>query len=158
MSSMTTRLLGVLGILLLTTLHDAPKAIAEPSKPFLREIRFEQALPGEETVLISVRDFSRPKLSALQGSEPRVVCDFLDAGLARTVNTRQTVDGSYIKRIRVGVHGNPTKIRVVLDLDPQHDYDVRQGYAVDDEVFFVVVTPSNPEGNAAKHDPSRSMP
>jgi hypothetical protein len=155
---MTARLRLALGILLATTLHGALDAIAEPPKPLLREIRFDRAQPGEEAVLISVQDFSRPELAALPGVKPRVVCDFLSAGLAGTVKTDQTVDGNYIRRIRVGAHQNPSKIRVVLDLDPQHDYDIRQGYAVDDEVFFVVVRPSTPEGNAAKDDRSRSMP
>jgi hypothetical protein len=155
---MTARLLVGLGILLLTTLHDAPNAIAEPPKPLLREIRFEQALPEEETVLISVRDFSRPELSAVPGKKPRVVCDFLGASLAGTVKTHRAVDGSYIQRIRVGIHRDPAKIRVVLDLDPANDYDVRQGYAVDDEVFFVAVTPATPGGNTAKDDRSPSTP
>ena len=83
-----------------------------------------------------------------------MVCDFLGAGLAGTVKTQRTVDGRYIKRIRVGIHRDPTKTRVVLDLAPEHDYDVRQMYVKDQEIFILAITPSTPEGEPAKDDAS----
>jgi hypothetical protein len=136
--------LAALSIVLLTVLHCAPDAIAEPSKPLLKDIRFEKASPQEERIHITVRDFSPPKLIAIEGDKPRVVCDFLGTGLAGTVKTHRTVDGSYIKRIRVGIHRDPTKTRVVLDLVPQHEYDVRQMYVTDQEVFILAITASTP--------------
>ena len=143
-----------LSILLLAMLHDAPNAIAEPSEPLLKELRFEKASPQEEMIRIAVRDFAPPKLFAIEGDNPRVVCDFLGAGLAGTVKTQRTVDGRYIKRIRVGIHRDPTKTRVVLDLAPEHDYDVRQMYVKDQEIFILAITPATPESDAAKDDAS----
>jgi len=135
-------------------LHYAPSAIAEPSNPLLKEIRFEGASPQEELIQITVRDFSPPKLFAIEGDKPRVVCDFLGTDLAGTVKTDHIVDGNYIKRIRVGIHRDPTKIRVVVDLTPQHDYGVRQMYVADQELFILAITPSPPERDTAKDDAS----
>ena len=145
---------AALSILLLTMLHYAPNAIAEPAKPLLKDIRFEKASPREEMIHITVRDFSPPKLFAIEGDQPRVVCDFLGTGLAGTVKTEHTVDGNYIKRIRVGIHRDPTRTRVVLDLAPEHDYDVRQMYVKNQEIFILALTPSTPESDAAKDDAS----
>jgi hypothetical protein len=141
-------------ILLLALLHQPPNAIAEPAKPVLKEIRFEKASPREETIHISVRDFSPPRVFAIEGDKPRVVCDFLDAGLAGTVKSQHAVEGNYIRRIRVGAHRDPTKIRVVLDLAPEHDYDVRQIFVKDQEIFILAITPATPESDSAKDDPS----
>jgi hypothetical protein len=135
-------------------LHDAPSAIAEPAKPLLKDIRFEKASPQEEMIHIAVRDFSPPKLFAIEGDNPRVVCDFLGAGLADTVKTQDTVDGNYIRRIRVGIHRDPAKTRVVLDLAPEHDYDVRQMYVQDQGIFILAITPATPESDTAKDDAS----
>ena len=145
---------AALSILLLTMLHHPPNAIAEPAKPLLKDIRFEKASPQEEMIHITVRGFSPPKLFAIEGDKPRVVCDFLGTGLAGTVKTQHTVDGNYIRRIRVGTHRDPTKTRVVLDLTPEHDYDVRQMYVKDQETFILAITPLTPESDTAKDDPS----
>jgi hypothetical protein len=103
---------------------------------------------------IAVREFSPPKLLAIEGDAPRVVCDFFGAGLADTVKTHQTVDGNYVKRIRVGAHRDPSKTRVVLDLAPEYDYDVRQMYVKDQGIFILAITPATPESDAAKDDAS----
>ena len=57
---------AALSILLLTMLHYAPNAIAEPAKPLLKDIRFEKASPREEMIHIAVRDFSPPSYSPLR--------------------------------------------------------------------------------------------
>jgi hypothetical protein len=103
---------------------------------------------------ITVRNFSPPKLFAIEGDKPRVVCDFLDTGLAGTVKSQHAVEGNYIRRIRVGTHRDPTKIRVVLDLAPEHDYDVRQMFVKDRETFILAITAATPESDSAKDDPS----
>ena len=148
---------AALGILLLSMLQNAPNAIAEPSEPLLKDIRFEKASTQEEMIHITVRDFSPPELFAIEGDKPRVICDFLGTGLAGTVKTQHTVDGNYIKRIRVGMHRDPAKTRVVLDLAPEHDYDVRQMYVQDQEIFILAITPATPESDAAKDDASPSV-
>ena len=143
-----------ISILLLTMLQHPPNAIAEPAKPLLTDIRFEKASSQEEMIHISVRDFSPPKLFAIEGDNPRVVCDFFGTGLAGTVKTQRTVDGNYVRRIRVGTHRYPTKTRVVLDLTPEHDYDVRQMYVKDKETFILAITAATPESDTAKDEPS----
>jgi hypothetical protein len=149
---------AIIGALLIALLHHAPDVVAEPPQPLLEDLRFEKASREEETIHVTVRDFSPPEVFALEGGKPRVVCDFLGAGLAATVETRQTPDGDYIKRIRVGVHRDPAKIRVVLDLAPQHDYDVRKMFVVDRDLFILAIAPSVPESDVAKGDASSLRP
>lgn len=143
-----------LGILLLTVLHHVPAAIAEPPNPLLEDIRFEKVSSQEERIRITIRDFSPPELFAIEGDTPRVVCDFLGASLAAEVKTQYTLNGNYIKRIRLGAHRDPTKIRVVLDLSPEHDHDVRQMYVADQGVFILAITPLDLGSDTAKGDAS----
>jgi hypothetical protein len=108
--------------------------------PELREIRFEKGKDGEERVLFVLNDDSPPKTFAIEGKNPRLVCDFFGVRLNKNVKHLMKVDGGLIKAIRMGIHLSPTpKIRVVLDLQPDQDYEIRQAFFVDKNIYTVVL-------------------
>ena len=110
------------------------------SNPQLREIRFEKGENGEERVLFVLDGNSPPKTFAIEGKKPRLVCDFIGLKLDKKVKNLIKVDGRLIKAIRVGIHLSPTpKIRVVLDLRPNQDYEIRQAFFVDKNIYAVVL-------------------
>ena len=112
----------------------------------LREIRFEEGKDGEEIVLFVLNGDYPPKTFAIEGKRPRLVCDFFDTRpdkkIKRLTNIQQEpmADGSLIKTIRVGIHLSPVpKTRVVLDLQPDQDYEIRQAFFVDKNIYAVVL-------------------
>ena len=57
------------------------------------------------------------------------------------------VDGGLIKTIRVGIHLSPApKTRVVLDLQPDQDYEIRQAFFVDESIYAVVLRLKSEDG------------
>jgi hypothetical protein len=110
------------------------------SDPELREIRFEKGENGEERVLFVLNGDSPPKTFAIEGERPRLVCDFIGLRLDKKVENLIKVDGRLIKAIRVGIHSSPTpKIRVVLDLRPDQDYEIRQAFFFEKNIYAVVL-------------------
>ena len=74
-------------------------------------------------------DYS-PKTFAIERKRPRLVCDFFGVKLDNKVKYLIKVHGGSIKTIRVGIHLSPVpKTRVVLDLQPDQDYEIRRGPA-----------------------------
>ena len=110
------------------------------SNPQLREIRFEKGENGEERVLFVLDGNSPPKTFAIEGKKPRLVCDFIGLKLDKKVKNLIKVDGRLIKAIRMGIHLSPTpKIRVVLDLQPDQDYEIRQAFFFEKNIYAVVL-------------------
>jgi hypothetical protein len=106
----------------------------------LREIRFEKGKDGEERVLFMVGGDSPPKTFAIEGKKPRLICDFFGVRINKKVKRLIKVDGGLIQTIRVGIHLPPThKIRVVLDLRPDQDYEIQQAFFVDKNIYAVVL-------------------
>ena len=120
-------------------------AIASDSE--LREIRFEKGKDGEERVLFVLNGDSPPKSFAIEGEKPRLICDFMGVRLDKKVKHLIKVDGGLIKSIRVGIHLSPVpKTRVVLDLQPDQDYEIRQAFFVDENIYAVVLRLKSEDG------------
>jgi len=112
------------------------------SDPVLREIRFEKVSVDEEKVFFILNGFYPPELFALKGENPRVVCDFLNTRLGKVTSRLIDTKGMLIQSIRVGVHASSKpKIRVVLDLSPNHNYDIQQRFFQEESIFLITVSP-----------------
>jgi hypothetical protein len=85
---------------------------------------------GSELVIFYLSGPAFPKAFALQGENPRVVFDFINAQLFRTVPSVVSASGNMVDKIRMGRHEN--KVRVVLDLatvgtvDFDQDFDAQR--------------------------------
>lgn len=113
------------------------------SDPLLREIRFEKVSDTEEKVFFMLNGFYPPKVFGLKGDDPRVVCDFLNTRLGSAANRLIDTQGALIQSIRVGVHTSFNfKIRVVMDLVPNRDYDIQQEFFQEESVFLITVVPA----------------
>ena len=78
-------------------------------------------------IIFELNGYYPPEIMVIEGKAPRIVCDFFSVGLAQGVKKTFPVTNDVVKRIRVGVHKAPKpKIRVVLDLNPGHNYEVEQ--------------------------------
>jgi hypothetical protein len=148
--------------LLLLLLIVVPLSAASPAPAAdftIKEVQFAAADTPEhtETVHIIMNGLLSPTIFALTEGTPRVVCDFINAEPAPTINRTIETNGRYIKRIRIGIHSKPeTKTRVVLDLVPDGDYTIRQIPSPKDNRFSIVVSVAAKENVPPAGDQSQN--
>lgn len=95
----------------------------------IKDIHVDVTPEGEEKVIFVLTDFKPPKTFVLEEDEPKVVCDFPDARFTATIGRKVEVNARFVQRIRIGIHKSPkSKVRVVLDLVPDQDYEVEQTF------------------------------
>lgn len=113
--------------------------VAKDQPPVLESIKFDAGSNKGEMILFKLNDFYPPIVFGLEESLPRVVCDFMNTTAAQEVANVIECDGKFIKTIRVGRHSNPNKVRVVLDLVPNKNYDLQQVFFKEDNLFVIIV-------------------
>ena len=90
-------------------------------------------------VLFRLNEFSPPTVSAIEKDNPRVLCDFMATNIDSSVQKTILTNGKYIERIRTAMHHDPEKVRIVLDLSPNRDYDLQQIFFRNDNLFVLIV-------------------
>lgn len=113
--------------------------VPETTQPRLAAITFDKAAAKGEMVMFKLNGFYPPSVQGVEEGIPRVICDFDAVELADTVENIIKADGKYVKNIRVGKHTNPDRVRVVLDLEPNHSYDLQQVFFKEDNLFVMIV-------------------
>jgi nitrous oxidase accessory protein NosD len=77
----------------------------------------------------------------LEDDATRIVCDFVNARLARHIGRRIAINNSMIQTIRIGLHQRPqAKVRVVLDLAPGRRYEPKQVSLEGEDCFVMEIT------------------
>jgi hypothetical protein len=113
------------------------------SGPLLKSIRFEKSSDAEK-VLFELNGFYPPEVFGLTGDHLRVVCDFKNMSLEKSLTKVLETNGTFILRIRVGIYPPPDpKLRVVLDLVPHKNYDIEQIFFKKDTTFAIIIRPEN---------------
>ncbi len=108
--------------------------------PVLLNVSYEDTTNNKEMVLFKLNGFYPPVVFAIEEDEPRVVCDFLDTRLGENIKNVLNSSGNYINKVRVARHINPGKVRVVLDLVANYDYDLKQVFFKEDNLFVVIIS------------------
>lgn len=111
----------------------------EEIQPVLLDISFEKSINESETVLFRLNHFYPPLVFGIEKGEPRVVCDFIDAGIDQKIPSVIEVGGQYVNKILVASESDPEKIRVELLLMPNLSYDLQQLFFKEDNLFVVIV-------------------
>ncbi len=97
-----------------------------------------------ETINIVLTGNFPPTALVIEGDAPRIVCDFPDVRMAKSIQRTIGVNGKYILQIRTGIHPPPEpKSRIVLDLAPNHDYEVEQLFYEKDNRYSMVIREKN---------------
>ena len=110
----------------------------------IKAIDFGTTPDGEEWVSITLNEPVQPQFFALGDGRPRLVCDFYGTYLGTGIRQRIQVNGNVIKQIRIGFYRGPkSKVRVVLDLEANRDYEARQVLSQEEGRYTVIVKPSN---------------
>lgn len=107
--------------------------------PQLLDISFDDSSNRGEMVLFHLNDFYPPTVSAIEKENPRVLCDFNNMSLAEGVRENIVAGGTFVKNIRAEKFKNPDKVRIVLELSPERDYDLQQVFFKNDNLFVLIV-------------------
>jgi hypothetical protein len=96
--------------------------------------------PSEEIVNIVMTGNFPPETQVIEGDTPRIFCDFPEVRMEKTIQRTIAVNGKFILQIRTGIHPPPApKSRVVLDLVPNHDYEVEQLYYENENRYSLII-------------------
>jgi hypothetical protein len=117
----------------------APEKIVPAADPMILEISFDDSSGRGDMVLIRVNGFYPPSVSAIETDTPRVLCDFLATGFTPEIDKEIQANGRYVKRIYTTMHQDPELVRVVLELLPEHNYDLQQVFFRNDNLFVLMV-------------------
>lgn len=106
----------------------------------LLAVSFESSTNDKEMVLFKLNGFHPPVVFAAGDQDLLVVCDFLDTLLGEGIEPVLEANGKYISKIRTTEQRDPGKVRVVLDLADDFNYDLKQVFFQDDNLFVVVIS------------------
>ncbi len=120
---------------------------AAEDTPQLLKVKHATLSPGSEQVVLQLNGSYSPKIFTLKDENPRVVFDFAAMTQGRDVKNITTTDGSIVKRIRVGAHGDDApKIRVVFDVATFKGVTYTQHF--DEQSSSLVIRFTGPEKTA----------
>ena len=122
---------------IIANIKDPKPAAADP---ILLDVSYESTANDSEMVLFKLNDFYPPIVFGIEKGNPRVVCDFLDTMLASDVPPVIQTNGVFVRKIRTARHPSPEKVRVVLDLVPNKNYDLQQVFFKEDNLFVIIIS------------------
>jgi hypothetical protein len=122
----------------------APEKVVPAADPMILEISFDESSGSGEMVLIRVNGFYPPTVSAIETDTPQVLCDFLATGFSPEIHKEIQANGRYVKRIYATMQQDPEQVRVVLELLPEHNYDLQQVFFRNDNLFVLMVNELTP--------------
>jgi len=110
----------------------------------VKEIRVDKTPEGEEKITFVLSGFYPPKTFVSEEDSPKIVCDFPEARASEHIKQTIPVNGTYLKKIRVGIHeGPPSKLRVVLDMVPNKNYSVKQTFFKKENLYTLTLKAGN---------------
>jgi hypothetical protein len=116
------------------------KSTARRTTREIMAIRAEVASKDVAKVIFELNGPFPPQTMIVEGEKPRVVCDFFDVGLASDIGDSIEVNNGIIEKIRTGMHKWPKfKVRVVLDLVPERNYEIDQFFFEKENYYILVV-------------------
>lgn len=96
-------------------------------------------------VLFRLNDFYPPVVSAMEKETPRVICEFMDMDISADIQASISTHGKYVQQIKTTKENQPDKVRIVLELSPDIDYDLQQVFFKNDNLFVLIINELIPE-------------
>ena len=108
-------------------------------QPILQSVTFDNSSKRGEMIRFKLTDFNPPTVFGIEEGLPRVVCDFKNMRAGSKLTNIIHANGRYVKTIRIGLHKNQGKIRVVIDLEANNNYDLQQVFFKEENLFVIIV-------------------
>ena len=119
----------------------SPKASVIPgSSKKILTIESDLTSPSAEMITIVLTGLFPPGAQVIEGKTPKIICDFPDVLMDKTVKRVIPINGRYVLQVRTGIHPPPeSKSRVVIDLAPNHDYEVEQLFYENNNRYAMII-------------------
>jgi hypothetical protein len=101
----------------------------------IERVAYSEKNGKTESVIFQLNGPWLPKVFALKGEKPRVVFDFKETRLARSVPSSIDAKGQMIRKIRMGRHADKT--RVVIDLVAGGAFNFDQQFDEDNNILTI---------------------
>ena len=105
----------------------------------LLEISYENSSSKGEMIFFRLNGFHPPTVTADESETPQVNCEFTGMGLGPDVQQAIEARGAYVQKIATTADKKTGKVRVSIDLAPDRDYDLRQVFFKEDNLFVLIV-------------------
>jgi hypothetical protein len=93
-----------------------------------------------EMITIVLTGLFPPEAQVIEGKTPKIICDFPDVLMEKTIKRVIAINGRYILQVRTGIHPPPEpKSRVVIDLAPNRDYEVEQLFYEQNSRYSMII-------------------
>jgi hypothetical protein len=105
----------------------------------IEKVTFHGKNGKTESVIFHLNGPWLPRAFALKGEKPRVVFDFIETRLARSVPSSIDIQGEMIRKVRLGRHTNKT--RVVIDLVAGEAFNFVQQFDENENILTIQIFP-----------------
>ena len=116
-------------------------AQSQSSQPAIESISITAGAGGEEQLVFKLSGSYAPKVFRLDGERPRLVFDFANTLYRGEKNQIEGTGGWIIGGVRIGRHTQPAKIRVVVDIVQNADYQYDQTFNVSNNSLIITFFP-----------------
>lgn len=110
----------------------------------IEKVSFEQSTEDKEMVFFYLKGFKAPTVYAVDQSNLHVACEFPDAVMGEDVPAVFETAGRYVKSVSFTAQENPATVRAMLTLDSASNYNLKQVFFKDDNLFVLMVNSSGP--------------
>jgi len=122
----------------------------------LESITYKKDDLNQEHIVFKLNGIHTPKVFKIKGEKPRLVFDFFDISYSGPVNRLKDTNGILVKGIRVGIHNDPPKTRVVVDFISDEEYQFSEDFNVEQNILSFTISPTaaNQQEQSGPGDPA----
>jgi hypothetical protein len=150
----------LLGAVFLLLFFPCGPLYAEKTDALIESISFAKEGNNRESISFKLNGQYIPQMSAIEGNgAPKLVFDFLNTRHSSAVKGIINSQGQLILAIRTGMHSNPQKTRVVVDLADAKGigYDFSHEFLKKDNVLKIIIFYAQEKGGK-KPPPNHKQP
>ncbi len=122
----------------------------------LESISYEKDENNVEKIIFKLNGAHIPKVFQIKGERPRIVFDFIDTRYSDLINRIIDTKGNLVAGVRVGIHNDPPKTRVVVDLKPEGDFQIEQDFLVQENTLSITFNPNGTPAENEREEPKKS--
>ncbi len=141
----------VISVIILSSLGGFQAAAqSQPVTPVIESISVFAESGEPEQVVFKLNGSHTPKTFRIEGERPRLVFDFYGISYPAGVEKISGVGGEIIAGVRVGMHAQPLKTRVVVDIQKDSPYQYDYSFNVSSNQLIVTFSSDFPVSDASE--------
>lgn len=125
----------------------ASRSAEETFTVAVRSIRHRVLPEGKEVLLVEFDRFYLPAVYKIEGGAPRIIMDVTRTSSMKQEWSDMRTDGTLVKKVRIHRNRAAEILRIVLDMWPGRDYDMRPALypGTDSSLYAIEMTVTAPK-------------